>query len=345
MPLVSVIVSTYEKPRELELALRSLETSEGLSDLEVLVADDGSEASTRELVETFARASAFLVHHVWHPDAGFRLAAIRNEAIRRCSGEVVVFMDGDSLAKPSTLALHAARCSPGVSHAGERWHLDGAQTRRVLAGQLSCADACTLALPGERRRLRRRYLSNRLQSLLRLKPRPKLLGGNCAVHRQDLERVNGFDERFVGWGLEDDDLARRLRWLGVRITDGVLDCPVAHLHHPLDPSNAPTLKHTTNYKYFHRGGFLACCRKGLVERPLSDVSFQFVGRWPDRLRGLCSELQERDEGKPPEILLVAPGEQFGHVHRDVQQVVEIDQELLRAGDPVRALRDFVESVV
>lgn len=345
MPLVSVIVSTYEKPRELKLALRSLETSEGLSDFEVLVADDGSGASTRELVQTFARASAFSVHHVWHPDEGFRLAAIRNEAIRRCRGEVVVFMDGDSLVKPSTLALHAARCSPGVSHAGERWYLDDAQTRRVLAGELSCAEACTVPPPGERRRLLRRYLSNCLQRLFRLKPRPKFLGGNCAVHRQDLKRVNGFDERFVGWGLEDDDLARRLRRLGVRIRDGVLDCHVVHLHHPLDPSHIRGMQHTTNYKYFYRGGFLTCCRMGLVERPLGDVSFQLSGRWPDQLQGLCAELQKKEAGEAPEVLLVAPGEQVPHVHRDVQQVVEIDQELLRAEDPVRALRDFVESVV
>jgi hypothetical protein len=34
--------------------------------------------------------------------------------------------------------------------------------------------------------------------------------------REDFERVNGFDLRFRGWGGEDEDIAARLRRLGLR---------------------------------------------------------------------------------------------------------------------------------
>ena len=40
---------------------------------------------------------------------------------------------------------------------------------------------------------------------------------NPPFDRADYERVNGYDENFVGWGCEDDDLRLRLRHAGVRI--------------------------------------------------------------------------------------------------------------------------------
>lgn len=40
--------------------------------------------------------------------------------------------------------------------------------------------------------------------------RPKLKGGAFSLFREKFEQVNGFDETFIGWGREDDDLGRRL---------------------------------------------------------------------------------------------------------------------------------------
>ena len=45
--------------------------------------------------------------------------------------------------------------------------------------------------------------------LLRRRNRPKVVGLNLAVDRGLFEALNGFDERFVGWGLEDSDLRDR----------------------------------------------------------------------------------------------------------------------------------------
>ncbi len=40
------------------------------------------------------------------------------------------------------------------------------------------------------------------------------LGCNMSFWRDDVLAVNGYDERFEGWGVEDDDLAWRLHRLG-----------------------------------------------------------------------------------------------------------------------------------
>jgi 23S rRNA A2030 N6-methylase RlmJ len=55
---------------------------------------------------------------------------------------------------------------------------------------------------------------------------------NFAVARADLDRVDGFDNTFVGWGYEDSDLAIRLMRAGVRRKDGRFATGVFHLWHP-----------------------------------------------------------------------------------------------------------------
>src|SRR5262249_57504407 len=55
---------------------------------------------------------------------------------------------------------------------------------------------------------------------------------NLAVWRNDLDRVDGFDASYSGWGLEDSDLLIRLLRAGVRRKDGNFATGVLHLWHP-----------------------------------------------------------------------------------------------------------------
>jgi len=56
---------------------------------------------------------------------------------------------------------------------------------------------------------------------------------NLGVWRSDLERVDGFDATFSGWGLEDSDLLIRLLRAGVGRKDGRFATGVLHLWHPM----------------------------------------------------------------------------------------------------------------
>ena len=299
---LSVVLSTYQKPRDLELALASVLRADRPSsgEFEILVADDGSGPDTADVVARADQDAPFDVVHVWHEDKGFRLATIRNRAIRQARGEVIVFVDGDSLVADHALTLHSRRCRPLAAHVGSRCYLSQDESEQ-LRGESQLPERLLTELATRDRLHRRiRLAKNTFYRLTRLKQRPKFVAGNCAVHRQDLGRVNGFDERFVGWGLEDDDIARRLRRAGVRIHDGTLDCLVAHLFHLTHPSHRPTIHHTPNFRYYNRGGFLTRCRYGLRPRPLSEVAFAIVGELPPELAGLEAKL---GRGDAPEVVI------------------------------------------
>jgi len=54
---------------------------------------------------------------------------------------------------------------------------------------------------------------------------------NLAAWRADLVRVNGLDETYSGWGLEDSDLVIRLLHAGVQHKSARFAAPVFHLWH------------------------------------------------------------------------------------------------------------------
>lgn len=233
---IAVIVTTYNRPDALGAVLDGYFT-QSEPDFEVVIADDGSSPDTRELVDDYRRRAPFPLGHVWHEDRGFRAAAIRNRALAHTGADYVIFTDGDCIPLPWFVSAHRALAERGWFLAGNRVLMNEALTHRVLAGRLS---PCRWSL-ADWLRLRARGEINRLQPLLRLpdgplrKLSPRRWQGcktcNLAVWRDDLRRVNGMDEAYAGWGLEDSDLVIRLLRSGVRHKSARFAAPVLHLWH------------------------------------------------------------------------------------------------------------------
>jgi hypothetical protein len=63
---------------------------------------------------------------------------------------------------------------------------------------------------------------------------------NLSAWRRDLLAVNGLDESYSGWGLEDSDLVIRLLHSGVKHKSARFAAPVFHLwHRDFDRSRLP----------------------------------------------------------------------------------------------------------
>lgn len=235
--LISVIVATYNRPDALDAVLRGLSRQTDRN-FEIVIADDGSGPGTAQAIARRGAAMSTPIVHVWHEDRGFRLAEIRNRAILESRGAYCVFLDGDSIPRPGYVAAHRRLAEPGWFVAGNRILLSQALTERALRDGLAL-ETWGLA---QMLRARRDRGINRLAALfsLPLGPLRKLnatqwrgaRGGNLAVWRGDLDRVDGFDAAFSGWGREDSDIIVRLFRAGVRRKDGRFATGALHLWHP-----------------------------------------------------------------------------------------------------------------
>jgi glycosyltransferase involved in cell wall biosynthesis len=315
-PLVSVIISTYNRPDALRRALEGYART-SFRDFEVIVADDGSTSETADLIAAWARTATHPLLHVRQEDRGFRLAAARNLAVRAACGSVLLFTDGDCVPSPDCFGPHAALCAPGHAVAGGRLDLGPEETAAFLESASWREDLFARARAEQGPRLRLERWKGRLYALSRRKLRPKLRTANASVHRRDFEDVNGFDERFEGWGYEDEDLARRLRRRGVRVRDATLGSLVLHLFHPVHESHRPDARASGNYRYFKEKSFLARPLRGLARRETRSLSLELLGAVPERL----ASLQSSAGGAQPEVSIVFPAASRAAAERPRGEVV------------------------
>ena len=232
----AVIVTTYNRPDALAAVLEGFREQDTQS-FELLVADDGSTGETREVVEAYARSAPHPVRHVWQEDEGFRAGAARNRALAQTSAEYVIFTDGDCVPPPFFVRRHLELAEPGCFLAGNRMLLTEAFTREVLEQQTPVhrwRTARWVAAWMKRDVNRALPLANLPDGSFRVRSPNRWAGVktcNLSVWRSDLVRVNGFDERYSGWGLEDSDLVIRLLHAGVKHKSARFAAPVFHLWH------------------------------------------------------------------------------------------------------------------
>lgn len=232
----AVIVTTYNRPDALAATVDGYLAQDRM-DYELVIADDGSTADTRLVIEEYARRAPFPLKHVWQEDRGFRPAAARNRALAATDADYVIFSDGDCVPPPAFVSRHRALAEPGFFLSANRVLLSERLTREVLDRRLPIHawGAARWFLAWLRRDV------NRVLPLLELpkgdfrKRSPQRWEGvktcNLSAWRSDLLRVNGLDESYSGWGLEDSDLVIRLIHAGVKHKSARFAAPVFHLWH------------------------------------------------------------------------------------------------------------------
>jgi glycosyltransferase involved in cell wall biosynthesis len=239
MSLISVIVTTYNRPDALRACLDSL-IAQTDRNFEILIADDGSGESTREALRPYVsqELTAIPVIHVYQEDRGFRAGTIRNKAVAESRGEYIIFTDGDCIAFPDFVALHRRLAEPGYFVPGNRILLSEEYTQKVLSDGISLYRKAFFFFLGL-------FLTGKINHCLSLLRLPlgylRLFGKtqwkkaktcNLALWRKDFMAVNGFDEAFEGWGQEDSDLVIRMIHSGIFRKTGRYAIPILHLWHP-----------------------------------------------------------------------------------------------------------------
>ena len=277
---IGVIVSSYQRPAHLMRTLTSIELQEGVEGkFEVVISDDGSEDETAELVQAFADRVNFPVTFVTHPHDGFQLARCRNEGAAASQARYILFVDGDCILPPDHLAEHLRRREVGVVMGGDCVRLDEEPSDQVTLETLR--QGLFPATPrAEKRRMRSQARKAWFYNLIGHATKPKLIGNNIGIWWDDYQRLNGYDQNFVGWGCEDDDLRLRAHRAGLKVKSILRWTYTYHLWHPTEETQPDEWKNGLNVAYLKRPIRLTRCLNGLQKRNADELVVRLVGR-PD----------------------------------------------------------------
>ena len=213
---VSVLVSTYNWKEALALCIRSIFEQTVKPD-EIVIADDGSREDTRMMIEELRKETNIPIVHVWHEDRGFRKTEILNKAILKVSNPYIIQIDGDVVLDKHFIADHLELSEKGYFVCGSRVGVNEYQTERFMKTSGKFRPyffqlTFMYMLNSFRSRIIRKYLEKRYFP----KNIKRLRGCNMAFWKEDLLKVNGYNEDLTMWGQEDTEIAYRLIFAGVK---------------------------------------------------------------------------------------------------------------------------------
>lgn len=239
---VAVVVSTYNNPRFLGLALTAL-SNQSEKSFEIFIADDGSAEETKDKVHNLQTRLEQPVHYFWQEDKGFRKARIHNEVFRHLKGfRYTICMDGDTFPHYRFIEDHlilqreeerrlvmGRRINLGPQFTDTLNEVNVLERNRGLTWALfgSFVSGDTPHITGSIR-----IANPKLRSLLGRSQVLDLIGSNFSVPTELLFEVNGYDENFETYWGEDGDLFIRLRNAGAQLV-GVKSFAIQyHMYHP-----------------------------------------------------------------------------------------------------------------
>jgi glycosyltransferase involved in cell wall biosynthesis len=229
-PTASLIIATYNWPQALELCLVSVMKQIVLPS-EIIIADDGSTDTTKELITAFQKKISVPLRHIWQPDNGFQLGKIRNKAMAAAQGEYLIQVDGDLILHPLFVSDHLRACRPNHFIGGSRVFLDENLSSQLLKKNKTGISLFTKGVQHHFNGLHIPAVARFVELFKKEKGLYNLRGCNMSFWKKDILTVNGYNENIQGWGREDTELVIRLYNTGIKRVYFKLQGIVYHLYH------------------------------------------------------------------------------------------------------------------
>ena len=221
MKKFSFIIPVYNNWKLLKNTLEALNYQEGFcrEDYEVVIVDDGSDDDTLSYIRVVNRN--YSLKYIFLERCKDSCAArARNYGWRNADGEVIVFIDADIIVRSNYLKELERYYSKdrNILVIGSRLMLkeditvDGIQDKSVFEKY-----TFTWERP-ELHEFRYQIFDENSFNASALKC-PWLMSFTCnmSMYKCWLEKIDGFDENFKCWGLEDVELSLRLYLAGIKI--------------------------------------------------------------------------------------------------------------------------------
>lgn len=245
-PEISIIISTYNSEEWLQKVLWGY-NQQTLLNFEIVIADDGSKNNTKELIDNYRNEAKYDIVHVWHEDNGFQKSEILNKAIVKCNADYIIMSDGDCIPRKDFVAIHNKHKEKGFFLSGGYFMLPMNISKLISKEDIEnqkCFNVNWLTKNG----LKRSFKNNKLsasgtkEKLLNLltPTKPTWNGHNASGWKEDIIKINGFDER-MQYGGQDRELGERLFNLGIKSKQIRYSAIVVHLDHPRGYKNQESI--------------------------------------------------------------------------------------------------------
>ena len=238
---VSIVIPTYNKKNFLEITLTAFGFQTYPSDrYEVVVINDGSTDGTEEFVSSLK--SPCQINYMYQENQG--RSAARNRGIERASGDTIIFIDDDCVPSPTFIESHLEyhhrddntvvlgykystfgqmlpdnfpikdRLTETLNRYENLHHLKDVPVNTMLIHPQDFSDGFNLfnqlSFEGDRPRWEESHETYTAELDGFVIPWLLLTTANFSVSKRHCVTTGGFDENFVGWGLEDYEMGYRL---------------------------------------------------------------------------------------------------------------------------------------
>ncbi|MFG5104634.1 glycosyltransferase [Campylobacter lari] len=208
----ALIITTYNQKERLALVLDSVKNLEPLPD-EVLIADDGSREDTVKLIQAYQKDFPCKLEHIWQEDKGFRLSEIRNKAIKASKSEYIIVIDGDMVLEKSFVADHLKFAQKKVFLQGSRVILNEKESKELLSKNDFSLAFNKKGFKNQRNIFLAKCIYKFSKLAKKFFKKSQLIKGirgcNMSFYKSDFEAIEGFNEKFIGWGREDSEFVAR----------------------------------------------------------------------------------------------------------------------------------------
>ena len=237
----SVIISTDTSSEWLEMALWGY-GNQSYRGFQVIVADNGSDSETVDVVRDFQKNSGMTIDYLQHGEDDCQRSFMLNKAIKYATGDYLIFVDGDCVPRKDFVDVHRRSARPNHFLSGGHTNLPMCCSVRVDKDAVLTGDLFDIVwlqqngYPDTAKRLRL-ILKQPLSGLFNLIPTQNNWNGhNASGWKENILRVNGFDER-IKHGSECYDLGERLKHSGIKTKRIRYTAVSVHLSHKPDYIN------------------------------------------------------------------------------------------------------------
>ena len=233
-PSSSLISPTYNWPEALELLLESVLIQTVIPD-EVIIADDGSDQKTLEIIEQYKNKFPVPLIHVWHEDNKNQKPKIMNKAIALAKNEYIIEIDGDIIMDKDFIKDHLFFSDKGQYLFGSRVNIQEKLLNYIFKNKIIHFNFLSKGIKKRFRTIRIPFFMN-FTKLIN-KRSSKLRGCNMSFWREDFIKINGFNENLVGWGIDDSEMIERLHNIGIQGKRLKFAGIVYHIYHKEQSKN------------------------------------------------------------------------------------------------------------